>query len=75
MAIAMVIMVALLMVAISVMIRGALVMVLWNYLTPSLFGFGDISFWQAVALTLLVSVLFSERPIAPAKSKSETTGK
>lgn len=34
------------------------VMWLWDYLCPDLFGFGDISFKQALALSLLCSLLF-----------------
>lgn len=37
---------------------GWLVMVLWNWLMPELFGLQTISFWQAVGLLLLCKILF-----------------
>src|SRR4051812_11691358 len=35
-----------------------IVMHLWNWLTPSLFGFKTIGFWQALALLALCRILF-----------------
>ena len=37
---------------------GAPVMLLWNYIMPTIFGVIKINFWQALALNLLVSILF-----------------
>lgn len=37
---------------------GCVVMVLWNWLMPELFGLPFISFWQAVGLLLLCKILF-----------------
>ncbi len=37
---------------------GLLVMWLWNWLLPSLFGFRSIGFWQAVGLLALCRILF-----------------
>lgn len=34
---------------------------LWNYLMPALFGLGTITFKQAIALTILSSLLFSNK--------------
>lgn len=34
------------------------VMWLWNWLTPDLFGLKEISFWQALGLAFLCSLLF-----------------
>ena len=34
------------------------IMLLWNWLMPSLFGLGTISFWEALGLRLLSSFLF-----------------
>lgn len=34
---------------------------LWNYLMPALFGLGTITFKQAIALTVLCSLLFSNK--------------
>jgi hypothetical protein len=35
-----------------------IVMRLWNWLTPALFGWHVISFWQAVGLLILSKILF-----------------
>ena len=37
----------------------ALVMILWNWLMPAIFGLTAITFWQAVGLLLLSKLLFS----------------
>jgi hypothetical protein len=37
---------------------GVLVMQLWNWLLPSLFGWRQISFWEALGLLLLCRILF-----------------
>lgn len=37
---------------------GWLVMMLWNWLTPPLFGWHAITFWQAVGLLGLARILF-----------------
>jgi hypothetical protein len=37
---------------------GAVVMGLWNWLTPALFGWHTITFWQAIGLLLLSKILF-----------------
>lgn len=37
---------------------GAPTMWLWNAVMPSIFGLTRITFWQAVALNLLCSILF-----------------
>jgi hypothetical protein len=37
---------------------GAVVRLLWNWVTPPLFGFHAITFWQAVALLALCRILF-----------------
>ena len=37
---------------------GAIVMLLWNWLMPSIFGLGAISFWQALGLLVLCRLLF-----------------
>lgn len=39
-------------------IGGELVMRLWNWLTPPLFGWHQITFWQALGLLLLCRILF-----------------
>lgn len=37
---------------------GFVVQGLWNWLTPALFGWKTISYWQAVALIILSKLLF-----------------
>lgn len=38
---------------------GAVVMMLWNWLMPVLFGLPVIGYWQALGLLLLSKILFS----------------
>ena len=37
---------------------GAIVRLLWNWLTPVLFGWPSITFWQAIGLLALCRILF-----------------
>ena len=37
---------------------GAIVLLLWNALVPSVFGWSAINFWQALGLFLLCRILF-----------------
>jgi uncharacterized membrane protein len=39
-------------------IGGGLVMLLWNWLAPTLFGLRLITFWQAIGLLALCRILF-----------------
>lgn len=39
-------------------IGGQVVMRLWNWLTPELFGWKPIDFWQALGLLVLCRILF-----------------
>jgi hypothetical protein len=39
-------------------IGGAIVMLLWNWLAPELFGLRLITFWQAIGLLALCRILF-----------------
>lgn len=41
----------------AIAVLGALVMLLWNWLMPELFGWHAIGFWQAVGLLVLSKVL------------------
>lgn len=41
-----------------IFIGGQLVMHLWNWLVPMLFGWREITFWQAVGLLALCRILF-----------------
>ena len=44
--------------AIFVAVGGAVVMQLWNWLLPTLFGLRQITFWQALGLLALCRILF-----------------
>ena len=37
---------------------GAIVQLLWNWLLPPLFGWPELSFWQALGLLALCRILF-----------------
>ena len=37
---------------------GLFVMLLWNWLMPSIFGLGEITYWQGWGLVLLAHILF-----------------
>jgi hypothetical protein len=39
-------------------IGGEVVMLLWNWLAPALFGLRAITFWQAIGLLALCRILF-----------------
>jgi hypothetical protein len=41
-----------------IIIGGEIVLHLWNWLLPSLFGWRQITFWQAVGLLTLCRILF-----------------
>ena len=43
---------------IFVAIGGVLVRLLWNWVTPPLFGWHQITFWQSVAILALCRILF-----------------
>lgn len=45
-------------IALFIFIGGQLVMHLWNWLLPPLFGWRLITFWQAVGLLALCRILF-----------------
>jgi uncharacterized membrane protein len=41
-----------------IFVGGEVVRLLWNWLLPSLFGWRQITFWQAVGLLALCRILF-----------------
>jgi hypothetical protein len=41
-----------------IIVGGEIVLHLWNWLLPSLFGWRQITFWQAVGLLTLCRILF-----------------
>ncbi|MHB8500027.1 MAG: Asp23/Gls24 family envelope stress response protein [Candidatus Acidiferrales bacterium] len=45
-------------IALFIWIGGELVMRLWNWLLPTLFGWRQITFWQSVGLLALCRILF-----------------
>ena len=49
---------AILGIVVFIWIGGELVLYLWNWLTPTLFGWRQITFWQAVGLLALCRILF-----------------
>jgi hypothetical protein len=49
---------AILAMALFIVIGGEIVMHLWNWLLPTLFGWRLITFWQALGLLLLCRILF-----------------
>ena len=49
---------AILGIALFAFIGGEIVMRLWNWLLPSLFGLRQITFWQAVGILALCRILF-----------------
>lgn len=50
-----------------VVLLGFIVMRLWNWLTPALFGWHVITFWQALGILILSKILFGgfRRPGPP----------
>jgi hypothetical protein len=42
----------------AIILFGAPLMVLWNWLMPTMFGLSEITFWQACGLQLLATILF-----------------
>ena len=45
-------------IAIFIVLLGYPVMLLWNWLMPELFSLPVITFWQAIGLNLLCTILF-----------------
>ena len=45
-------------IALFIVVGGEIVLRLWNWLLPSLFGWRQITFWQALGLLLLCRILF-----------------
>ena len=44
----------------GLILLGAPLMYLWNYVVPSLFGLRYITFWEAVGLNLITGILFRQ---------------
>jgi hypothetical protein len=45
-------------IAIVIVLLGYPVMLLWNWLMPEIFGLSEITFWQAIGLNILCTILF-----------------
>jgi len=45
-------------VIVFIAVISAVVMLLWNWLMPALFGWQQISYWQAAAMLILSRILF-----------------
>jgi hypothetical protein len=43
---------------VAITVCGFVVMGLWNWLAPAIFGFRTIDFWQALGLIILSKILF-----------------
>ena len=50
-----------------VVLLGWPLMLLWNWLMPTIFGLPIITFWQAVGLNLLSTVLFNQSTLRKSK--------
>lgn len=44
--------------AVFAALGGSVVMLLWNWLLPTLFGLPSVTFWQAIGLLALCRILF-----------------
>ena len=47
----------------AIILFGGPLMVLWNWLMPTIFGLPEIGFWQACGLQLLATILFKTTKI------------
>jgi hypothetical protein len=50
-------------IAIVIVLLGYPLMLLWNWLMPNIFGLPEITFWQAIGLNLLSTILFKPTTI------------
>lgn len=49
---------ALIAIPLFIFVGGEVVMHLWNWLLPAIFGWHQITFWQALGILLLARILF-----------------
>jgi len=59
---------ALLAIALFIFIGGEIVMRLWNWLVPMLFGLRQITFWQAIGILALCRILFGSHGFRGSRS-------
>ena len=62
-------------VALAVAVGGEVVKLLWNWLLPPLFGFREITFWQALGILLLCRILFGGLGGWRGSQRSNTRGR
>jgi hypothetical protein len=55
-------------IALFIFIGGEIVMRLWNWLLPSLFGWRQLTFWQAVGILALCRILFGSHGFRGSRS-------
>lgn len=55
-----------------VFIGGEVVKQLWNWLLPPLFGWGQVTFWQALGVLALCRILFGGHGFCRSNSRSRT---
>ena len=58
---------------IAVVVAGVVVMGLWNWLLPDLFGWHAIGFWQAIGLLVLSRILLGVGRISNSSESSSPT--
>ena len=61
---------AILGIALFIFIGGEVVMRLWNWLVPSLIGWRQITFWQAVGILALCRILFGSHGFRGSRSSA-----
>jgi hypothetical protein len=44
----------------SLIVMGAPLMYLWNWVVPSIFGLRYITFWEAIGLNMIAHLLFTQ---------------
>jgi hypothetical protein len=59
----------------SLIIMGAPLMYVWNWIVPSIFGLRYITFWEAIGLNMIAHIIFGQtlspiKLITLVKSKS-----
>lgn len=56
-------------IAVVIVLLGYPLMLLWNWLMPVIFGLPQITFWQAVGLNMLSSILFKSYNLSNKNNK------
>ena len=54
------ILIAILLVAVTAILLGFPLMWLWNWLMPTIFNLPEITFWQALGINALSTILFKQ---------------